>query len=238
MRALLVIFALASCHKSAPTAYEAASPDDRARGLRDGLLAEVQQHEPVSAKTLDAMRRVPRHLFAPNLTLEKAYEDEPEPIGFGQTISQPRIVAIMTDALELGGSEKVLEIGTGSGYQAAVLSLLVRDVFSIEIVPELGETAKKRLAALGYTNVHVRIGDGYAGWPEQAPFDRIIVTAAPEQIPEALVAQLANGGTLVTPLGPRGDHQRLLRVRKKDGGVTEEDLGGVRFVPMVPSLDH
>ncbi len=198
----------------------------------------MQQHEDVTARTLDAMRRVPRHLFAPNLTLDKAYEDDPQPIGFGQTISQPRIVATMTDALELSGSEKVLEIGTGSGYQAAVLSLLTKIVFSIEIVPELGEIAKKRLADLGYTNVRVRIGDGYAGWPEEAPFDRIIVTAAPEEMPQALVTQLAEGGTLVAPLGPRGDHQRLLRLRKKNGKVTQEDLGGVRFVPMVPSLDR
>jgi len=234
-----VLLALIACHKSAPVSHEAASPEtDRARMLRDDLLAEVQQHETVSARTLDAMRRVPRHLFAPNVSLEKAYEDEPQPIGFGQTISQPRIVATMTDALELSGSEKVLEIGTGSGYQAAVISLLVKHVFSIEILPDLGEAAKKRLSDLGYANVHVRIGDGYRGWPEEAPFDRIIVTAAPEEMPQALVTQLADGGTLVTPLGPRGDHQRLLRLRKKNGRITQEDLGGVRFVPMVPLLDH
>lgn len=192
----------------------------------------------MSAKTVDAMRRVPRHLFAPNITLEKAYEDEPQPIGFGQTISQPRIVAVMTDALELSGSEKVLEIGTGSGYQAAILSLLAKQVFSIEIVPELGEAASKRLKELGYANVHVRIGDGYAGWPEEAPFDRIVLTAAPETMPAALIAQLAENGTLVAPLGAQGEHQRLLRLRKKNGRTIQEDLGGVRFVPMVPAPDH
>jgi protein-L-isoaspartate(D-aspartate) O-methyltransferase len=221
---------LIGCHKTQPTP-EAAPPSDGA--LRDRLLAEVQQHERISASTIEAMRRVPRHLFAPNLTLEKAYEDEPQPIGFGQTISQPRIVAVMTEALELSGKEKVLEIGTGSGYQAAILSLLAKDVFTIEIVPELGAASKKRLADLGYANVRVRTGDGYAGWPEEAPFDRIILTASPEEMPGELVKELAEGGVLVAPLGPKKD-QRLRRLRKKDGVITEEDLGGVRFVPMIP----
>jgi protein-L-isoaspartate(D-aspartate) O-methyltransferase len=228
---VLVLALIVGCHKSVPAPT---AEIDRTTELRENLVAEVQKHETVSARTLDAMRRVPRHLFAPNLTLEKAYEDDAQPIGFGQTISQPSIVAIMTDALELSGKEKVLEIGTGSGYQAAVLSLLAAKIFSIEIVPELGQSAEKRLRELGYANVHVRIGDGYAGWPDEAPFDRIILTAAPETMPPVLLAELAEGGTLVAPLGARSDHQRLLRLRKKNGAITQEDLGGVRFVPMVP----
>ncbi len=139
----------------------------------------------------------------------------------------------MTAALELRGTERVLEIGTGSGYQAAVLSLLARDVFSIEVVEALAEDAAARLRRLGYSNVHVRAGDGYKGWPEEAPFDRILVTAAPEKVPPALLDQLADGGSLVAPVGAHGWTQRLVWVRKRGGVVSTEDLGGVVFVPMV-----
>jgi protein-L-isoaspartate(D-aspartate) O-methyltransferase len=188
------------------------------------------------ARVLDAVRRTPRHLFMPGAPIRLAYGDHPNPIGHGQTISQPTVVAIMTDAIDLTGAERVLEIGTGSGYQAAVLSVLAREVYSIEIVEELGNTAKKRLAELGYKNVHVRVGDGYKGSPESAPFDRILLTAAPPEIPEALVNQLKDGGILVAPVGEETAVQRLVRWKKRGSELAKEDLGAVRFVPMVKEI--
>jgi protein-L-isoaspartate(D-aspartate) O-methyltransferase len=182
------------------------------------------------------MVAVPRHLFVPGMPLARAYADRPQPIGHEQTISQPTIVAVMTQALALRGGERVLEIGTGSGYQAAVLSRLAREVFTIEIVAPLGETARARLAKLGYANVHVRIGDGYKGWPEEAPFDRVLLTAAPPEIPKALTDQLAEGGILVAPVGPDGAVQELVRWTKRKGKIQEDKLGAVRFVPMVPGV--
>ena len=210
-----------------------AGDSDEARALRRRLLQTVRE-EVKDARVLDAMDRVPRHLFAPGVSLRRAYADYPASIGHGQTISQPTIVAVMTAALELGGKERVLEIGTGSGYQAAILSLLAREVYTIEIVPQLAEQARERLERLGYANVHVLAGDGYKGWPEHAPFDRIIVTAAPETVPQALLDQLADGGILVAPIGPTETVQELMRYRKSGGHVASEDLGAVRFVPMVP----
>lgn len=183
-------------------------------------------------RVVDAMLKTPRHLFVPGSDLGRAYRDAPYPIGHGQTISQPTVVALMTQALRLRGDEKVLEIGTGSGYQAAVLSHLVAALYSIEIVAPLGVEAKARLARLGHRNVHVRVADGYAGWPEEAPFDRIILTAAPPEMPPALVAQLAEGGIIVAPVGD--DLQDLVRWTKRGGELHEERLGSVRFVPMVP----
>jgi protein-L-isoaspartate(D-aspartate) O-methyltransferase len=183
-------------------------------------------------KVLAAMLKTPRHLFVPGADLVSAYRDAPYPIGHEQTISQPTVVALMTQALALRGGEKVLEIGTGSGYQAAVLAHLVGTLYTIEIVPELGRSAKALLARLGYDNVHVRVGDGYAGWPDQAPFDRIILTAAPPEMPAALVAQLAEGGSIVAPVGD--EFQDLVRWTKRRGALHKETLGAVRFVPMVP----
>ena len=180
---------------------------------------------------LDAMGRVARHLFVPPQVRPSAYEDRPLPIGNGQTISQPYIVAYMTEALRTSRDQTVLEIGTGSGYQAAVLSLLVREVYSIEIVPELADGARRALASGGYTNVQVRTGNGYLGWPEQAPFGRIIVTAAPPEIPRALVDQLAVGGVMVVPVGTL--FQEMTIVTKTARGVTEQRTIPVRFVPMV-----
>jgi protein-L-isoaspartate(D-aspartate) O-methyltransferase len=162
-----------------------------------------------------------------------AYDDQPVPIGYGQTISQPYIVAYRTEALAVNGGHTVLEIGTGSGYQAAVLAELVREVYTIEIIPELAERARKTLAEAGYRNVHVRTGNGYAGWPERAPFPRIIVTAAPPKIPEALVDQLAVGGRMVVPVGTR--FQQMTIVTKTAKGVTRQQTIPVRFVPMVES---
>ena len=190
----------------------------RARGIKSG---------PV----LDAMVRVSRHLFVPPDVRHQAYEDTPLPIGYGQTISQPYIVAYMTEALEVLPAHRVLEIGTGSGYQAAVLAGLVRQVYSIEIVAELAESARRTLTAAGYRNVDVRTGNGYAGWPEHAPFDRIIVTAAPPEIPQALVDQLAIGGRMVVPVGTL--LQEIVVVSKGARGVSETRTIPVRFVPMV-----
>jgi protein-L-isoaspartate(D-aspartate) O-methyltransferase len=183
-------------------------------------------------RVLDAMRTVPRHAFVPEEIAQHAYRDSPLPIGYDQTISQPYIVAYMSEALDVQPHHRVLEIGTGSGYQAAVLSLLAKEVYTIEIVPELAARAKKTLEAQGYANVHVREGDGYAGWPEYAPFARIMVTAAPEQIPQPLIDQLAPGGILVIPVGERNAMQWMMIVQKTATGVIERKTIPVAFVPL------
>lgn len=182
-------------------------------------------------KTLDALRAVPRHLFVPDHLKPHAYWDTPLPIGNGQTISQPYIVAFMTEALELKRTDRVLEIGTGSGYQAAVLAHICAEVYSIEILEALGKQAAERLKRLGYTNIHLRVGDGYRGWPEAAPYDAIIVTAAPPEIPRALLDQLKIGGRMVVPVGTR--EQTMVRLRRTKDGYTRQNLLPVRFVPMV-----
>jgi len=182
------------------------------------------------ARTLAALRKVPRHLFVPTPLVGQAYDDHPLPIGGGQTISQPYIVAFMTEALGLEGGEKVLEIGTGSGYQAAVLAEIAARVFTIEIVAPLAEQARQRLADLGYTNVSVRSGDGYAGWPEEAPFDAIMITAAAPRIPEPLKEQLRDGGRMILPVGE--DYQELVVVRRNGARFDQERVLPVRFVPM------
>lgn len=187
------------------------------------------------ARVLDAMRRVPRHLFVPPGLAEQAYDDRPLPIGEGQTISQPYIVARMTELAEPKPGDRALEIGTGSGYQAAVLSVLVREVYTIEIVEPLGRAAAERLKALGYANVTARIGDGYAGWPDKAPFDLILVTAAPPQIPMVLVEQLKPGGKMVVPVGEQGEVQQLQVLTKGAGprDYTVRSVIPVLFVPMI-----
>jgi protein-L-isoaspartate(D-aspartate) O-methyltransferase len=192
----------------------------RARGIHD-------------SRVLDAMRRVPRHRFVPPDQRDLAYGDHPVAIGFSQTISQPFIVAYMTEALALEPGARVLEIGTGSAYQTAVLAEIAGDVYSIEVVPEIAERAATLLGELGYSHVHLRRGDGYNGWPEAAPFDGIIVTAAPDHIPEPLVNQLKIGARLVVPIG-RGD-QDLLVLTRTEEGLREEQRIGVRFVPLVRS---
>lgn len=184
------------------------------------------------AKVLAAMRKVPRHEFVPKTLTDKAYDDRPLPIGHGQTISQPFIVALMTQALDLKPSDRVLEIGTGSGYQAAILSKLVQEVYTIEIVAPLGEQARNVLKRLGYTNIKVRIGDGYRGWPEAAPFDGIIVTCAPDAIPKPLTDQLAEGGRMVIPVGPERHTQQLIVLRKQNGALLQQKILPVIFVPM------
>jgi len=180
---------------------------------------------------LSAMRRVPRHLFVPAAHRHLAYADTPLPIGQGQTISQPFIVGYMTQVLDLAGTDRVLEIGTGSGYQAAVLAEIVREVYSIEIIGELADRARSTLTDLGYRNVVVRHGNGYAGWPEAGPFDKVIVTAAPEELPQSLIDQLAVGGLLVAPVG--GWAQTMTIVRKTTAGVVTRETIPVTFVPMV-----
>jgi protein-L-isoaspartate(D-aspartate) O-methyltransferase len=182
------------------------------------------------AAVLAAMQTVPRHLFVPEEIRPSAYDDEPQPIGFGQTISQPYIVAFMTEALRLKGDETVLEIGTGSGYQAAILASIVKQVYTIEIVEPLASRAAQTLQDLGYHNVEVRAGDGYRGWPEYAPFDAIMVTAAPDHIPEPLVEQLREGGRMVLPVG--NFFQELMLVTKSARGVEKREILPVRFVPM------
>ena len=186
-----------------------------------------------SLRVLEVLREMPRHAFVPEYALGESYADHPLPIGHGATISQPTVVGMMSEALVLTGSERILEIGTGSGYQAAVLSRLSRRVDTIEVVPELAARAREVLSRLGIDNVKVHIGDGWSGLPDLAPFDRIVVTAAPDCVPEALVDQLAHLGLLVVPVGPQSRDQRLERHQKKDGRLFREDLGAVRFVPMV-----
>ena len=185
-------------------------------------------------RVLDAMMSVPRHLFMPESDAHQAYADEPQPIGKGQTISQPYIVAFMTEQLKVDKNSRVLEIGTGSGYQAAVLSKIVDSVFTIEIIPELASKAKKKLHELHYDNVVVRQGDGYNGWPEKAPFDAIIVTAAPPNIPQPLLQQLKIGGRMVLPVGEY--LQELVIVKKSDSGIDMESVLPVRFVPMTGKI--
>ena len=187
-----------------------------------------------SSKVMAAMARVPRHDFLPPSDERLAYINRPQPIGCGQTISQPYIVALMTDLLDLQASDRVLEIGTGSGYQAAVLAEIAGTVYSMETVKSLAESAAKRLQELGYDNIEVRHGDGYKGWPEQAPFDAIIVTAAPTSIPQALCQQLKEGGRIIVPVGPRFSTQLLKRgVKQDDGKVRFRTTLPVAFVPMV-----
>jgi protein-L-isoaspartate(D-aspartate) O-methyltransferase len=189
----------------------------RGRGIRD-------------ARVLEAMRTVPRHRFMPESERSRAYVDSPAPIGYGQTISQPYIVAFMTDALRVSPDHRVLEIGTGSGYQAAILGKLVKEVYTMEIVAPLAERAAATLKELGHSNVHVRTGNGYLGWSEHAPYDRIMVTAAPEEVPPALVEQLKVGGLMAIPVGSISQELRILR--RTSRGMELIDTLPVRFVPM------
>ncbi len=202
--------------------------DERAELVATAL----QGRDITDEEVLDAMRTVPRHEFVAEDYLNQAYADHPLPIGYGQTISQPYIVALMTQVLELEPGDKVLEIGTGSGYQAAVLAEIVEEVFTIEIIGALVEQAAARLERLGYANIQVRHADGYFGWEEEAPFDAIIVTAAPDHVPPPLRAQLADGGKLVIPVGPVGGYQELWLIERTGDEFTTTSLGGVAFVPL------
>jgi protein-L-isoaspartate(D-aspartate) O-methyltransferase len=210
-------------------------PQDRAFEQRRSRMVQTQIEERgiTDPVLLGAMRRVPRHLFVPEGIVDEAYDDRPLPIGYGQTISQPYIVALMTELAKLKRGDRVLEVGTGSGYQAAVLAEIVDSVWTIEILEPLARSAAERLRKLGYASVSVRCGDGYAGWAEHAPFDAIIVTAAPEQVPPRLIEQLNEGGRLVIPVGPALEVQSLLLVEKQGGEITSRHVEAVRFVPMI-----
>lgn len=195
-------------------------------------LVELLKSQGITKKTvLDALLKVPRHKFVPASHRSLAYQNRALPIGNEQTISQPFIVGYMTEAADIATGEKVLEIGTGSGYQAAVLAELAKEVYSIEIIPELANNAGNLLREMGYKNVHVKTGNGYLGWPEHAPFDAIVVTAAPDEVPQALVDQLAVGGTMVVPVGSRS--QQMTIITRSESGVVERRTIPVAFVPMV-----
>lgn len=211
--------------------------------LRERMIAEIIQlvrdtrretgREVLGERTLAAMRRVDRHRFVPPAQTGQAYDNRPLAIGSGQTISQPFIVALMTDLLDVAPGDRVLEVGTGSGYQAAVLAEIAREVYSIEIIEPLARTAARELKAAGYRNVQTRIGDGYAGWPDAAPFDAIMVTAAAPQVPQPLIDQLKNGGRLVIPVGEQTGAQSLLVIAKDANGVvSRRKVLDVRFVPL------
>jgi len=193
---------------------------------------QIQARGIADEAVLEAMRTVPRHLFVPKEWRSQAYADHPLPIGYNQTISQPFIVAWMTELLQVGPGDRVLEVGTGSGYQAAVLGELGCEVYTVEIIEALAQTATERLREMGHERVTVRHTDGYFGWEEHAPYDAIIVTCAPDHIPSPLIAQLGEGGRMVLPVGPPGGYQSLFLVTKENGEVRSKNLGGVRFVPL------
>jgi protein-L-isoaspartate(D-aspartate) O-methyltransferase len=232
-----VASAVAGCQSRTSTSDDAAtamsepSADATAAPRRRMVEAQLRARGIVHEATLAAMARVPRHRFVPASLASSAYDDTPLPIGEGQTISQPYIVAYMTEALAPAATDRVLEIGTGSGYQAAVLAEVAAEVYTIELLPTLASGARQVLADLGYTNVRTRTGDGYEGWPDAAPFDKIVVTAAPLEIPQTLLDQLSVGGILVAPVG-RG-WQTMTIVRKTAEGIALRETIPVRFVPMV-----
>jgi protein-L-isoaspartate(D-aspartate) O-methyltransferase len=200
------------------------------------LVMELRSTGVTDTRVLGAIERIPREAFTPASFRDQAYENTALPIGHGQTLSQPTVVGLMSQALELGPRMKVLEIGTGSGYQAAILSLLCRRVYTIERHKPLLDEAEARFKALRLHNITTRLGDGWLGWAEQAPFERIILTAAPPSVPQTLLDQLAPDGIMVLPVGSEKRSQRLVRIRKTSSGLVEEDIGAVRFVPMVEGL--
>ena len=206
-------------------------PEGEFKAMRENMVeTQIKARGVKDPRVLSAMLKVQRHLFVPKEYQSSAYADQPLPIGEGQTISQPYIVALMTELLSLKGDEKVLEVGTGSGYQAAILGELAQEVYTIEIVEPLATSAKNRLLELGYRNVTVKAGDGYAGWPEVAPFDAVIVTCAPDHIPQPLIDQLKEGGRLVVPVGTYS--QELMKIVKKSGKLESTNVVPVIFVPM------
>ncbi len=234
---------LASIAYSLCLIFAPAPADDAYQAVRDDMIRLIEddvratslylKKAELDPRVLEAMRRVQRHEFVPANLVDSAYENKPLPIGHGQTISQPYIVAVMTDLLDIEADHRVLEIGTGSGYQAAVLAELANNVFSIEIIQALREQVKQRLPHLGYDNIELRIGDGYYGWIEQAPFDAIIVTAAASHIPPPLVKQLKSGGKMMIPVGSRFSTQELILItRESDAVITTRQILPVRFVPL------
>ncbi len=211
---------------------------DKYSSLRERMVkVQILDRGITDSETLNAMRKVPRHLFVPDEIIDQAYDDNPLPIGNGQTISQPYIVAYMTEVCKPTKKKKVLEIGTGSGYQAAVLAEIVDTVYTIEIIPELAEMSSKILSDLGYKNIIGKAGDGYNGWPEHAPYDIIVVTAAANEIPKPLINQLSENGLLVIPVGQPWLVQKLILLVKKNGKIEETRLASVRFVPFKRSVN-
>lgn len=209
------------------------TPGDMYKNAREKMVeGQIAGRGIKDEDVLSAMRSVPRHKFVPDKYLNQAYADHPLPIGHGQTISQPYIVALMTEELDVERGDRVLEVGTGSGYQAAVLAEMGLEVFTMEIIPELAAQARERLQLLGYENVTVKNADGYYGWEEHGPYDGIIVTAAPDHLPQPLVHQLEEGGHLVIPIGPIGAVQTLWRYEKVNGEIQATNLGSVKFVPL------
>jgi protein-L-isoaspartate(D-aspartate) O-methyltransferase len=226
----LVVVSMCCCCKAPPPSAADLFQEQRTQMVREQLM--TLERDIKNDRVLEAMRNVPRHEFVPPSMRERAYEDGPLPIGHGQTISQPFIVAFMTEAIDPKPGERILEVGTGSGYQAAVLAAMGAQVFSIEIVKPLGEEARETLKRLGYDKVQVRIGDGYLGWPEEAPFDAVIVTCAPENIPQPLIDQLKVGGRMIIPVGEEGGRQELYLLKKQADGLKKTSVLPVRFVPM------
>src|SRR6187397_242617 len=223
---LFAAIATTSCRQQTPTAVDFAAQRQRM------VEQQLKPRDIKDDRVLAAMAKVPREQFIPADARTDAYEDGPLPIGYDQTISQPYIVAFMTEQLRPKSSDRVLEIGSGSGYQAAILAELVADVYTIEIIEPLAKTAEATLQRLAYKNVHIKVGDGYKGWPEEAPFDAVIVTCAPEKVPQSLVDQLKDGGRMVIPVGERFA-QQLYLLEKKNGQLKESVTLPVRFVPMV-----
>jgi protein-L-isoaspartate(D-aspartate) O-methyltransferase len=236
---LWALFWGTAAHAAGPATQQTTAPkraQDPYAGKRAMLVEEqIEKRGVRNPDVIRVMREVPRHEFVPDESRGAAYEDRPLSIGYGATISQPYIVAAMTELIEPARHHKVLEIGTGSGYQAAVMARLVKDVYSIEIVPQLAASAARTLERLGYRNVHVKHGDGYKGWPEEAPFDRIILTAAPPEIPQALIDQVKPGGKLVAPVGGPEEQHLLVLDKAQDGTVRQRTVFPVMFVPMVPA---
>jgi len=231
VRATALAFSLvAFCYVAPVSAAAVDDPAEMARRRREMVESQIRSRGITDGRVLQAMAEVPRHLFVPPSVRGEAYEDYPLPIGAQQTISQPYIVALMTSLLELTGGERVLEVGTGSGYQAAVLSRIAREVYSIEILEPLSSSARRAIDGIGYSNIHLRVGDGWAGWKDSAPFDGILVTAAPEKVPQPLLDQLKVGGRLVIPVGSY--FQDLLVYTRTSTGFEKRNVIPVRFVPM------
>lgn len=228
MAVAATLLALLACRAGGAATQSVSQDWDRQRAAM--VEEQLRARDVKAPRVLEAMRRVPRHLFVPEAQRAESYGDFPLPIGHGQTISQPYIVGFMTQAIDVRPTDRVLEIGTGSGYQAAILGELAKEVYTIEIVEPLAERARATLASLGYKNIHVRAGNGYLGWPEQAPFDRVMVTAAPDEVPPALVQQLKVGGLMAIPVGDVLQELRILR--RTDTGLETLETLPVRFVPM------
>ena len=238
---IVVTLLLTACGSVATPMPSALTPtptaeDDLAEKRNRMVQYQIEERGVNDANVLNAMRRVPRHEFVPDEYYDQSYDDHPLPIGYGQTISQPYVVGLMSAALQLKPGDRVLEIGTGSGYQAAVLAEMGMQVYTIEVIPELADRATAKLQSLGYKAVQVRAADGYYGWPEEAPFDAIIVTAAPDHVPQPLIEQLKPGGRMVIPVGPVGATQTLWQfTADQSGELIARNLGDVRFVPLTRS---